>query len=191
MPSLPELLHAAVADLGGTERPGQSAMAQAVLDAIDKLGYRPNTAARSLITGKSDLIGLIVPDVENQYFATLAKAVDGERLLLFFALAMAAIAVCGAAAPAVAQDSDAPQVAVRYDDLNLSTTAGRDRLDTRVRTAIRAMCTDSSRLTLRQRAVAQECMAQAKRSIEPQLAALLNGSTAKFASDKPPVVAAP
>ncbi len=33
--------------------------------------------------------------------------------------------------------------------------------------------------------------AQAKRSIEPQLAALLNGSTAKFASDKPPVVAAP
>ena len=106
-------------------------------------------------------------------------------------ITMAAIAVCGAAAPAVAQDSDAPQVAVRYDDLNLSTTAGRDRLDTRVRTAIRAMCTDSSRLTLRQRAVAQDCMAQAKRSIEPQLAALLNGSTAKFASDKPPVVAAP
>ncbi|MDI9384478.1 MAG: LacI family DNA-binding transcriptional regulator, partial [Verrucomicrobiota bacterium] len=47
-----------------------------VLEAIDKLGYRPNAAARSLITGRSDLIGLVVPDVENQYFATLAKAVE-------------------------------------------------------------------------------------------------------------------
>jgi len=47
-----------------------------VLEAIDKLGYRPNTAARSLITGRSGLIGLIVPDVENPYFASLAKAVE-------------------------------------------------------------------------------------------------------------------
>ena len=69
-------------------RPVAAATKARVLDAIDKLGYRPNTAARSLITGKSDLIGLIVPDVENQYFATLAKAVEkaaakrGLRLVL-------------------------------------------------------------------------------------------------------------
>ena len=69
-------------------RPVAAATRARVLDAIDKLGYRPNTAARSLITGRSDLIGLVVPDVENQYFATLAKAVEkaaaarGVRLVL-------------------------------------------------------------------------------------------------------------
>lgn len=47
-----------------------------VLDAIDKLGYRPNAAARSLIKGRSDLLGLIVPDVHNPYFAALAQAVE-------------------------------------------------------------------------------------------------------------------
>ena len=47
-----------------------------VLDAIEKLGYRPNTVARSLITGKSGLIGLVVPDVENPYFASLARSVE-------------------------------------------------------------------------------------------------------------------
>ena len=34
-PSLPELLHAAVTAVGGTERPGQVTMAEAVAEAID------------------------------------------------------------------------------------------------------------------------------------------------------------
>ncbi|MDA8438603.1 MAG: LacI family DNA-binding transcriptional regulator [Propionibacterium sp.] len=69
-------------------RPVAAATRARVLDAIDKLGYRPNTAARSLITGRSGLVGLIVPDVENPYFAALAKAVEiaaaarGVRLVL-------------------------------------------------------------------------------------------------------------
>ena len=36
-----------------------------------------------------------------------------------------------------------------------------------------------------------ECEAQARRSVDPQLASLLKGSSARFASEKPPVVAAP
>lgn len=59
-------------------RPVAKATRLRVLDAIDKLGYRPNAAARSLITGRSDLIGLIVPDIQNPYFAALAKAVEIE-----------------------------------------------------------------------------------------------------------------
>lgn len=59
-------------------RPVASATRARVLDAIAKLGYRPNSAARSLITGRSHLLGLIVPDVENPYFAGLAKAVEKE-----------------------------------------------------------------------------------------------------------------
>ncbi|MHA6508415.1 LacI family DNA-binding transcriptional regulator [Tessaracoccus sp. Y1736] len=59
-------------------RPVAPATRARVLDAIDKLGYRPNAAARSLIMGRSDLVGLIVPDVRNPYFAALAQAVEVE-----------------------------------------------------------------------------------------------------------------
>lgn len=39
---------------------------QAVLDAARRLGYRPNLAAKSLITNHSNLIGLILPSYVNQ-----------------------------------------------------------------------------------------------------------------------------
>lgn len=95
------------------------------------------------------------------------------------------------AAPALAQDDDAPSVVVRHDDLNLTSVSGRERLHTRVRSAIREMCGTSQKLDLRARAATLECEAAAKRSVEPQLAALYSGNSAKFASDKPAVVAAP
>lgn len=59
-------------------RPVAPPTRQRVLEAIEKLGYRPNSAARSLITGQSRLLGLIVPDIGNPYFAGLAKAVENE-----------------------------------------------------------------------------------------------------------------
>ncbi len=45
-----------------------SAMAKKVRKAADELGYRPNILARSLITGKSKLIGVIVAYLENQFY---------------------------------------------------------------------------------------------------------------------------
>lgn len=101
------------------------------------------------------------------------------------------LAAAGLASPAAAQDDERPIAKVRYDDLNLSTTAGRERLDARVRTAVRRMCDSNSRMTLRERAASDQCRAVALRSVELQMAALYNGSTARFASEKPPVVAAP
>ncbi len=59
-------------------RPVADATRAKVLAAIEKLGYRPNAAARSLMTGRSDLVGLIVPDVRNPYFSALAQAVEVE-----------------------------------------------------------------------------------------------------------------
>ena len=41
---------------------------QKVHQAADKLGYRPNQLARSLITGKSRIIGVIVAYLENQFY---------------------------------------------------------------------------------------------------------------------------
>lgn len=43
--------------------------------AIDQLQYQPNRAARSLRSGRTDMIGLIVPDLRNPYFAELADDV--------------------------------------------------------------------------------------------------------------------
>lgn len=105
---------------------------------------------------------------------------------------IAALASGGAMTPAFGREADSPPSAtVRYDDLNLSTVSGRAELDTRVRRAIKSICTTNSRVTLSERAASLECEAVAKRSVEPQLASLYNGSSARFASEKPPVVAAP
>jgi DNA-binding LacI/PurR family transcriptional regulator len=48
---------------------------QRVLDAIAKLGYQPNLAARSLRSGRSGEIALMVPELRNAYFAELAEDV--------------------------------------------------------------------------------------------------------------------
>ncbi|MFT8246645.1 LacI family DNA-binding transcriptional regulator [Roseomonas sp. BN140053] len=44
--------------------------------AIKTLGYRPNPHARRLSRGRSDTIGLIVPDIANPFFALLVDAVE-------------------------------------------------------------------------------------------------------------------
>ena len=44
--------------------------------AIATLRYRPNPHARSLGRGRSDTIGLVIPDIANPFFARLAAAVE-------------------------------------------------------------------------------------------------------------------
>jgi DNA-binding LacI/PurR family transcriptional regulator len=43
--------------------------------AIEQLGYQPNLSARSLRSGRSGVISLLIPDLRNAYFAELADAV--------------------------------------------------------------------------------------------------------------------
>jgi LacI family transcriptional regulator len=53
-----------------------------VLKRVKELDYQPNIMARSLVTGRSYLIGLIVPDLLHPFFAEIAKslsAVIGQR----------------------------------------------------------------------------------------------------------------
>lgn len=47
-----------------------------VLETINELGYRPNLVARSLVTQRSRIIGLIIPDVCNPYHAEVASGVQ-------------------------------------------------------------------------------------------------------------------
>lgn len=46
--------------------------------AIETLGYRPNPHARRLSLGRSDTIGLVVPDIANPFFALLVATVEEE-----------------------------------------------------------------------------------------------------------------
>jgi len=74
--------------------PGASAspeMSRKVRRAAEALGYRPNILARSLITGKSKIIGLVVAYLENQFYPDalerLSKALQdqGYHVLVFMA----------------------------------------------------------------------------------------------------------
>ena len=47
-----------------------------VLARVKELDYRPNFAARSLVTGRSYLVGLVVPDLLHPFFAEVAKALS-------------------------------------------------------------------------------------------------------------------
>jgi LacI family transcriptional regulator len=52
------------------------ATAKRIERAIEELGYHPNPHARSLSRGRSDTIGLVIPDIANPYFAVLAAAAE-------------------------------------------------------------------------------------------------------------------
>ncbi len=47
-----------------------------VLKAIEDLGYKPNEIARSLVTKKSNLIGVIVDDIGNSYVAQIVRGIE-------------------------------------------------------------------------------------------------------------------
>jgi LacI family transcriptional regulator len=49
-----------------------------VREVAKRLNYRPNRLAVGLITKRTNIIGLIVPDIANQYFAEIAAAVEYE-----------------------------------------------------------------------------------------------------------------
>lgn len=61
---------------GSLELPDRTRMA--IETAIDSLNYAPNPHARSLSRGRSDTIGLVIPDIATPFFATLVAAVEAE-----------------------------------------------------------------------------------------------------------------
>ena len=74
--------------------PGASvsqSMTDRVLAAANELGYRPNVLARSMITGKSRLIGLVVAYLDNQFYPEILEKMSrslqqrGYHVLVFMA----------------------------------------------------------------------------------------------------------
>lgn len=49
-----------------------------ILARVKELNYRPNLMARSLVTGHSELVGLVVPDLVHPFFGEIAKALSSS-----------------------------------------------------------------------------------------------------------------
>jgi len=49
-----------------------------VKQAAEQLNYRPNAQARALRNARSNAIGLVIPSLDNSYFAAMAAAIEQE-----------------------------------------------------------------------------------------------------------------
>lgn len=47
-----------------------------VLEAIDRLGYRPNAVARGLASKKTTTVGVVIPDISGAFYAEVARGIE-------------------------------------------------------------------------------------------------------------------
>ena len=47
-----------------------------VKEVIKRLNYRPNAVARGLASKKTTTVGVIIPDISNLYYSSLARGLD-------------------------------------------------------------------------------------------------------------------
>ena len=57
-----------------------------VLKRMNELNYKPNLMARALVTGKTSIIALVVPDLISQFFAEIAIAISKELRMQGYSL---------------------------------------------------------------------------------------------------------
>lgn len=57
-----------------------------VLRAIEELSYRPSAIARNLATNRTNMIGLVLPDITNPYFPVLARGIEDAAHRLGYTL---------------------------------------------------------------------------------------------------------
>ncbi|WP_316831219.1 LacI family DNA-binding transcriptional regulator [Pedobacter aquatilis] len=60
------------------EKSISEAVIEKVQKIIDESGYKPNQIARSLRTGNSNIIGLVVEDISNSFFAKIARLIEDK-----------------------------------------------------------------------------------------------------------------
>ena len=63
--------------INGTKNVSDSTKAL-VENAVKELDYQPNSVARSLRVSQTNIIGLIIPDISNYFFTSVAKSIEQE-----------------------------------------------------------------------------------------------------------------
>jgi DNA-binding LacI/PurR family transcriptional regulator len=91
-----------------------------VEDAARKLGYRPDHAARTLVTGVSRTLGLLVPTIRDQYWAEVAAGIEPRAAAEGYAVLIAS----GYGDPVRAEHMLEVFLGNRVDGLVVTTSAG-------------------------------------------------------------------
>ncbi|PSL02732.1 LacI family transcriptional regulator [Haloactinopolyspora alba] len=75
--------------LNGSNRRVGDALRQRVLDAATSLNYAPNAQAQAMARGKTNVVGLVVHDIADPYFSSIAagvmEAAEGHEVLVTLA----------------------------------------------------------------------------------------------------------
>lgn len=67
-------------------RPVNGETARLVRRAAEELGYRPDSLAQALITGRSRTVGLVLPDIVNPFFPSVARGAEDAACELAYSL---------------------------------------------------------------------------------------------------------
>src|ERR1700690_1093325 len=51
-----------------------------VQEGVERLGYRPNRAARSLVSNRSGVIGVVIPDINNPFFSEVVRGIEDTAI---------------------------------------------------------------------------------------------------------------
>lgn len=89
-----------------------------------------------------------------------------KKLLM---LAAAPLLLAGAAPAAGSTGSGTNSISVHYDDLDLNTAQGQDRLQQRIASAVRSVCRPSGRLTLAEAENVNACSRAARAGAQRDL----------------------
>lgn len=73
--------------LSGSTRISQATRAR-VVEAAERLGYRPHAGARSLRTDRTEALGLVISDVANPFFAELAGEIQRSAAAAGYSLVL-------------------------------------------------------------------------------------------------------
>jgi len=103
--------------------------------------------------------------------------------LILLSAPLACVGLSIPTAAAAQDEGERRTVVVRYHDLNLASVEGRERLNSRVKSAVRKVCNSrpNYRQTLNEIAVAQNCEAATMADAGVKLADLLNGDGTRLA----------
>ncbi|WP_062119129.1 LacI family DNA-binding transcriptional regulator [Aureimonas sp. AU40] len=95
----------------------------AILAAAERLDYRPNELARTMATGRSGTIGVVVGDIENPFFGSVVRGISDEAKARGFGVLLSN------SGEDVAEEQDAVSMLVnkRVDGLIVAPASSRDK----------------------------------------------------------------
>src|SRR5258706_7906061 len=92
-----------------------------ILEAAQRMNYRPNQYARALTTNRSYLLGVVVPDLMHSYFAEICRGIETVAKPLGYQNL-----ICSTDEDAASEEAEIEALLPRTDGLILASSASPD-----------------------------------------------------------------